>query len=368
MKRNILLNPGPGTTSQTVKSALVVPDICPREMEFGQLMEGIRKDLVRVVHGGDEYTAVLFAASGTGGVEAAITSAVPHGKKILVVENGAYGTRMVQIAQAFGIETVRYLIPYGDYPDIRAIEELIGQNPGISHLAVVHHETTTGMLNPVAQIAEVAGRHGIATIVDAISSYAGLPIDIARMNATFLVSTSNKCIQGMAGLAFVICRKDALGKLTPGSRGFYLDLPAQHRYFEEHLQTRFTPPVQVIYALRQALDEYFAETEQGRHQRYRENWILLYRGMTGLGFRPLLNPEHESGILIAFCEPTDGSFSFKEMHDFLLLRGYTIYPGKGAAKKTFRLSVLGDLYRADITGFLAALEEWVSLKGIEFKY
>jgi 2-aminoethylphosphonate aminotransferase len=368
MKRNILLNPGPGTTSQTVKAALVVPDICPRENEFGMLMDGIRKDLVRVVHGGDEYTAVLFTASGTGGVEAAITSAVPRGKKMLVVENGAYGTRMAEIAGNFGIETVRYRIPYGDYPDIDTIEELIRQHSGLSHLAVVHHETTTGMLNPVEQIAEVAAKQGLDTIVNAISSFAGLPINAGRMNATYLVSTSNKCIQGMPGLAFVVCRKDALEKLTPGLRSFYLDLPAQHRYFEEHLQTRFTPPVQVIYALRQALNEYFTETEQGRHQRYRENWNLLYNGMTGMGFRPLLDPRHESGILTAFCEPPDPSYSFNEMHDFLFSKGYTIYPGKGAAKKTFRLSVLGDLHPADISGFLNAMQEWVSEKKIEFRY
>lgn len=368
MKRNVLLNPGPGTTSQSVKEALVVPDICPREREFGQLMAGIAKDLVRVVHGGDDYTAVLFASSGTGALEAAIASAVPRDKKLLVVENGAYGTRMAQIAEVLGIETVRYRIPYGDCPNLHAIEELIGQHPDLSHLAAVHHETTTGMLNPVEKIADVATSRGLDTIIDAVSSFAGIPIDLHSMKATFLVSTSNKCIQGMPGLSFVICKKDALAKLTPGKRGFYFDLPAQHRYFEEHLQTRFTPPVQVIYALRQALDEYFTETEEGRQRRYRDNWNLLYNGMTGMGFRPLLNPAYESHILTAFCEPSDPAYSFEAMHNHLLSKGYTIYPGKGATKNTFRLSVLGDLHRADITGFLNTLQNWVRDRKIEFRY
>ncbi|HOO11044.1 MAG TPA: aminotransferase class V-fold PLP-dependent enzyme, partial [Cyclobacteriaceae bacterium] len=158
VSRKILLNPGPATTTQTVKEAMIVEDICPREKDFGKMLDSIKDDLVKIVHGTETHHAVMFAASGTGGLEAAITSAVPEGKKLLVVENGAYGTRMVKIAQTFHIGVVRYQIDYGDYPDLNEIENLLKANPGISHLAVVHHETTTGMLNPVQAICDLAHR------------------------------------------------------------------------------------------------------------------------------------------------------------------------------------------------------------------
>lgn len=368
IKRNILLNPGPATTSDTVKQAMVVPDICPREKEFGLLMDGIRKDLVKVVHGDDDYVAVLFASSGTGAVEAAITSAVPFGKKILIVDNGAYGSRMNAIATTFRMDVLLYKIPYGDYPSTEDIEKLIISNEGISHIAMVHHETTTGMLNPVEEVAELAHRYGIEVIIDAMSSFAGIPINVKELNIEYIISSSNKCIQGMPGLSFVIVRKESLNKLEPNRRSFYFDLPAQHLSFEKTKQTQFTPPVQVIYALRKALDEYFAETGEGRCKRYTENWDLLYKGVCATGFRPLLPLEYESRILTAFCEPLDPGYSFEEMHDYLYEKGFTIYPGKGARKETFRLSVLGDLYKDDITGFLDALRNYVKLKNIHFHY
>ena len=368
IKRNILLNPGPATTSDTVKQALIVSDICPREQEFGMLMDSIRKDLVKVIHGGDDYVAVLFTASGTGGVEAALTSAVPLGKKVLIVDNGAYGTRMTQIAKTFHIDVVHYKIPYGDYPDVTEIKKLIEQNNEISHIAMVHHETTTGMLNPVKEISQMAHQMGIEMVVDTVSSYAGLPINVKEYNLEFMVSTSNKCIQGMPGLSFVIVKKTALAKLEPNRRSFYLDVLSQHQCFEKTFQTQFTPPVQIVYALRQALDEYFQETEAGRDKRYRENWKLLYHGVTNIGFKALLPLEQESQILTAFCEPLDAVYSFEKMHDYLYNHGFTIYPGKGAKKDTFRLSILGDLYKEDISNFLNVLKEYVKENKISFKY
>jgi 2-aminoethylphosphonate aminotransferase len=368
IKRNILLNPGPATTSDSVKNAMVVPDICPREKEFGYLMDGIRKDLVKVVHGGDDYIAVLFASSGTGAVEAALTSAIPPGKKVLIVDNGAYGSRMHAIARAFHIEVVLYKIAYGDYPVVDDIRKLILEQEGISHVAMVHHETTTGMLNPVGEISAMAHQLGLEMIVDTISSYAGLPIRVKDYNLEFMVSTSNKCIQGMPGLSFVILKKEILAKLEPNRRSFYFDIYSQHTCFEKTLQTQFTPPVQVVYALRQALNEYFTETEEGRSKRYFENWKLLYDGMCAIGFKPLLPPEQESHILTAFCEPPSPAYDFEKMHDYLFERGFTIYPGKGARRETFRLSVLGDLYKEDMVNFLSAMESYVKENGIRFNY
>ncbi|MBX2910650.1 MAG: 2-aminoethylphosphonate--pyruvate transaminase [Cyclobacteriaceae bacterium] len=360
VSRKILLNPGPATTTQTVKEAMIVEDICPREKDFGKMLDSIKDDLVKIVHGTETHHAVMFAASGTGGLEAAITSAVPEGKKLLVVENGAYGTRMVKIAQTFHIGVVRYQIDYGDYPDLNEIENLLKANPGISHLAVVHHETTTGMLNPVQAICDLAHRYKTEVIVDCMSSYAGMPIDITQWDAEYLISSSNKCIQGMPGLVFVIFKKNLLDKIRETHRSFYFDIYNQFTGFEKTGQMQFTPPVQVAYALRTAIDEYFAETEAGRWNRYRENHKTLYNGLASMGFEFLLPDNQQSNILLAIKEPAWEGYSFDAMHDYLYARGFTIYPGKGAKEATFRLSVLGDLHKKDIEGFLKCLGDYLS--------
>jgi 2-aminoethylphosphonate aminotransferase len=359
VKRNILLNPGPATTTDTVKNALVVPDICPREKEFGVLLDSIRHDLVKVVNGCDEYISVVFAGSGTAAVESAISSVVPKDKKILIIDNGAYGTRMRKIAETYGIEVVNYQIAYGDYPDLGAIDLLLQHNTDISHLAVIHHETTTGMLNPVKEISEIAHRYDVEVIVDAMSSFAGMEIDIKDYNVEYLVSSSNKCIQGMAGMSFVITRRDCLEELGEVKRSFYLDLKSQHDYFEKTRQMQFTPPVQIVYALRQAIDEYLEETGKGRAARLRENFHALYDGVKALGFKTLLPEEQESGLLLAVCDPEDKRYNFEHMHDYLYDRGYTIYPGKGARKSTFRLAVIGDMKKFEVESFLKELKEYL---------
>ncbi|MCB0492094.1 MAG: 2-aminoethylphosphonate--pyruvate transaminase [Cyclobacteriaceae bacterium] len=359
ISRKILLNPGPATTTQTVKEAMVVEDICPREKDFGKMLDSIKDDLVKIVHGVDTHHAVMFTASGTGGLEAAITSAVPKGKKILVVENGAYGTRMVKLAETFNIEVVRYQLTYGDYPDLDQIESLLKNNVGISHLAVVHHETTTGMLNPVQKICDLAHQYNAEVIVDCMSSYAGIPIDITKWDAEYLISSSNKCIQGMPGLVFVIFKKHLLEKIKDTKRSFYFDIYNQFTGFEKTGQMQFTPPVQVAYALRTAIDEYFIETESGRWNRYEENYTILFEGLASLGFEFLLPDHQQSKILLAIKEPAFPNYSFDSMHDYLYERGFTIYPGKGAKEATFRLSVLGDLHKKDIEDFLKCLEEYL---------
>lgn len=357
--RKILLNPGPATTTDTVKNAMVVEDICPREQEFGALIEGIKNDLVKVVHGEGEYSAALFAASGTGGLEAAITSAVPRGKKLMVIENGAYGTRMIKLAETFDIEVVRHQLEYGDYPSLEAIERMMKENEGISHLAVVHHETTTGMLNPVQEICDLAHKYGVEVIVDCMSSYAGIPINIKKWQAEYIISSSNKCIQGMAGLVFVIFKSSLLPKLSEQKRSFYFNIYNQYVGFEKTGQMQFTPPVQVCYALRQAIDEYFEEGEAGRWNRYQENWDVLVEGLQDMGFSFLLPYEQQSKILLAIIEPKNPKYSFDEMHDYLYQKGFTIYPGKGAKSATFRLSVLGDLHPQDIKDFLNAFKGYL---------
>lgn len=364
VKRKILLNPGPATTTDTVKYAMVVEDICPREKDFGKVLDGIKDDLIKVVHGENDYLAALFTASGTGGLEAAITSAVPKGKKLLVVDNGAYGARMANIAKTFDIEVVHYKLSYGDYPNVSAVEDLLKNNPEVSHLAVVHHETTTGMLNPVQEICDLARRYNVEVIVDCMSSYAGIPIDIKKWGAGFLISSSNKCIQGMPGMVFVIFKKSLLPAIQNQKRSFYFDLYSQYTGFQKTGQMQYTPPVQVAYALRQAIDEYFAEGEMNRWKRYRESWETLYTGLKALGFQFLLPRQQESQILLAVVEPNHAGYNFDAMHDYLFDRGFTIYPGKGAKEATFRLSILGDLSKTDILAFLKELKSYLVQSGV----
>ena len=358
IKRNILLNPGPCTTSDDVKLAMVVPDICPREEEFGQLMESIKQDLPKVVNAGNKYTSTLFAASGTGAVEAAITSAVPRDGKVLIIDNGAYGARMVEIARRYNIQHIIYKISYGDYPNVEEIEKIFA-NEKPTTLAVVDHETTTGMRNPIQELCDIAHKHNVEIIVDCMSSFAGVPIDLSKWQAEYIVSSSNKCIEGMAGLSFVIFKESLLGKIKDQTRSFYFDLYAQHQGFQNTGQMQFTPPVQVVYALRKAIDLFFKETAQGRIERYRENYKMLRTEVEQMGFQFLLDEKYQSGLLLAIKEPENKEYSFQQMHDYMYERGVTIYPGKGAKEKTFRLSVLGNLYQDDIQHAMGILHDYL---------
>ena len=365
VKRNILLNPGPATTSDVVKMSMVVPDICPREEEFCNIMDSIKKDLPLVVNGGDDYTSVLFTSSGTGGVEAVITSVIPDNGKVLIVENGAYGTRIRKIAERYKIAHYVYSIQYGDYPDLVKIESILNNDREITHLALIDNETTTGMRNPVKEICDIAHAKEVQVIVDCMSSFAGLEIDLQKWKAEYIISSSNKCIQGMAGLSFVIFRKELLEEIKGNARSFYFDLYAQYTGFYNTGQMQFTPPVQVVFALRKALDLFFEEGGLNRIKRYRENYNALYGGLKKLGFRFLLPDEYQSGILLAVKEPSNSEYSFVDMHDFLYEKGFTIYPGKGAKEATFRLSILGDLYREDIDSFIENLTSYLEAKQIE---
>ncbi|MDP3395316.1 MAG: 2-aminoethylphosphonate--pyruvate transaminase [Methanoregula sp.] len=364
MKRTILLSPGPATTTDSVKQALVVPDICPREREFSTILRGICKDLVSIVKGDDAYTAVLFSGSGTAVMDSVINSVVPDNKKIAILVNGAYGERFVQIAQSYGILYEPVLFEWGTTIDTSRVEAVLKNDPAISCIAMVHHETTTGILNPLDEIGLLADKYGCTFIVDAISSFAGIPIDIQQCRADFLLSSSNKCIQGMAGLSFIICRKEALDLLKhQRKRSYYLDLYNQYTYFEKTGQMQFTPPVQVAYALRQAILEYGAEGSSNRYARYTENWRLLRSGLQGMGFQLLLPEGLESHILLTVLEPEDVKFDFDRMHDYLYERGFTVYPGK-IRQRSFRLSILGDLYPEDIAAFLDALRAYLAGNGI----
>jgi 2-aminoethylphosphonate aminotransferase len=362
IKRNILLNPGPATTTDTVKYAQVVPDICPREKEFVEIINEVRRDLLKIVNAGDDYTCILFAGSGTAAMDAVINSAVPPEKKILIINNGAYGERMLKIAKAYHIDLVEAQYPWTDRPDLNEVEIILKSNSNISHVAMVHHETTTGILNPLEEMAHLIKRLGRVFIVDAISSFAGIPIDVRHIPIDFLMSTSNKCIQGIAGISFVICNKNEVAHAAQWPpRSFYLNLNEQYRYFEEHGEMQFTPPVQVIYALRQAIKEYFIEGRDNRYSRYVNNWEILTNGIRKLGFKLLLKNEIQSKILTTFIEPHESWYDFQLMHDMLLRQGFTIYPGKIGNLKTFRIANLGAIDSHDIEAFISTITDVIQV-------
>jgi len=361
MKRNVLLNPGPATTTDTVKQSLVVPDICPREQAFGLLMGKVTQKLVDVVHGKKDYTAVIYTGSGTAAIEACIISVVPDNKRIMIIDNGAYGQRMAQIASIYNIDCIHLKYPVQKAIDLESIEKIFRKNQNqISHIAIVHHETTTGILNPVTECCHIAKKYGADCIVDAMSSYAGIPIDIKKMGADYLISSSNKCIQGMAGLSFVISKIDALKKISQyPPKSLYLDLYTQYQHLKKSNQMRFTPAVQIFYALDQALNEYFEETESLRYQRYTRSYDELIKGLKQLGFKFLL-PEHlHSKLLTSIIEPTNKNYSFDTMHNYLFDRDYTIYPGKSNEKDTFRIANIGQIDKDDIIEFLSVLKEYL---------
>ena len=352
----ILLNPGPANTTQTVKDAQVVTDICPRETVFGDLCDSVATRLASLVDPEGEHVAVLFGGSGTASVEAAVASFVPPDGRLLVIDNGAYGARITAIAKAYNLPHDALELGIGSWPNLAQIEAKLKSTP-YSHVAVVHHETTTGMLNPVSDIAKLAHRHSAKVIVDAMSSYAGIPINMKTLGADALVSSSNKCIQGMAGLSFVIAKRSEVESLqTYSGRSLYLNVGEQYRFFKRAYQMRFTPPVQTMYALAQAIDE--LESEGGvaaRHKRYMACFDSLDGGMRELGFQRLLPEEQLSKILTAYLEPESANYSYDKMHDLLFERGFTIYPGKGAKQATFRLANMGDITPEDMRAFCRAM-------------
>jgi len=359
VERKILLNPGPATTSDTVKYAQLVPDICPREEDFGKVMEGIRKDLTKIAGEGEEYTSILFAGSGTAAMEATISSVVAPEKKILIINNGAYGERLAKIAKTHTLNLIEKKFRWGKKIEIDDIKTALNEDNDIAYLAMVHHETSTGILNPIKKIGKIAKKNDCTFIVDTISSFAGIPFSIKDCHIDFMMSTSNKCIQGIAGVSFVICKKSVLEKIKDYPRkSFYLDLYSQYDFLESKKQTRFTPPVQVIYALRQAIDEFFEEGAKNRYNRYRQSYNTLVKGLLDRGFEIFLEDDVEhSNILTTVIEPDHHNFSFQAFHDKLFDRGFTIYPGKLKNENTFRVAVMGAIDYTDIEIFLDAVDE-----------
>ena len=366
IKRNILLNPGPSTTTDTVKMAQVVPDICPREKEFAGLMKQMREDLVRIVHGPlDEYTAVLFCGSGTINIDICLNSLLDKDKKALIINNGAYSTRAAEVCEYYGLPHINLVLPVDDVPDMELVGRTLDDNPDIGIVYITHNETGTGIGNPIREIGRMAHEHGAIFVTDTTSTYAMVPIDVKRDNIDFCMASAQKGIMGMTGLSFIVGRKDIIEKSKDyPKRSYYCNLYMQYDFFKRTGEMHFTPPVQTIYAARQALDEYFAEGEEAKWARHTRVMNAIHDGLAALGFREAIRREIRVGLVASVIYPDDENWNFEKVHDYCYERGFTIYPGKITGANTFRLCALGAIDVSDIEDFFAVLKQALKANNI----
>ena len=366
VKRNVLLNPGPSTTTDTVKFAQIVPDICPREAEFGGLMKGLREDLVKIVHGDlNEYTSVLFCGSGTINIDVCLNSLLPEGKKVLVINNGAYSTRAVEICEYYGLPHIDLKFPVDQRPDLDLVEKTLRENPDIALVHTTHNETGTGILNPIREIGALAHKYDAVFTVDTTSTYAMRPIDVSRDNIDFCMASAQKGLMAFTGLSFIV-GKTAIIKESANypKRSYYCNLFMQYDFFERTGEMHFTPPVQTIYATIQALKEYWAEGEEAKWARHTRVFNAIHEGLDELGFKDVIKRGEQAGLVVSAIYPDDPNWSFEKVHDYCYERGFTIYPGKISTTNTFRLCALGAIDEGDIRDFFKVFREALDTTGV----
>jgi 2-aminoethylphosphonate-pyruvate transaminase len=353
----LLLTPGPLTTSTAVKQAMV-HDWGSRDAEFLRINRMVLDRIVELAGGEGTHVTVPVQGSGTFAVEAMITSFVPRAGKLLVLINGAYGKRARKIAEIAGRAVVVHETPEDTPPDLAALDKLLAADKAISHVFAVHCETTSGILNPIAETAALVARHGRRLLVDSMSAFGALDIDARKVPYDAMAASSNKCLEGVPGLGFVVCRTAALAECKGNATTLVLDLFEQAENFAKTGQYRFTPPIHVIVALGKAIEEHAAEGGvAGRGKRYRENARVLIDGMRGMGFRTLLGEKLQAPIIVTFHMPSDPRFVFQAFYDGLKERGYVIYPGKLTVADSFRMGCIGRLYPKDMKGALDAVRE-----------
>lgn len=366
LKRNILLNPGPATTTNTVKMAQVVPDICPREREFANQMAALRQEFVRVVHGDPEvYTAVLFCGSGTLCMDVCLNSLLPEDKRALILVNGAYSSRAADICRYYGLSHVALSLPFDRPMELQAVEATLRAHPDVALVYATHNETGTGLLNPIRELGELAHRYGAVFVTDTTSTYAMRPIDLAADNVDFCMASAQKGLMAMTGLSFVIGRRNLIeASQKYPRRSYYCNLYRQYEYFERSGEMEFTPPVQTVYAAVQAMKEYWAEGEAAKWARHTRAFNAICTGLEELGFRQLIPREHQVGLVAAVLCPDDPNWDFEAIHDFCYDRGFTIYPGKAGSAGTFRLCALGAIDAPDIRDFFRVFREGLDHCGV----
>jgi len=352
----ILLNPGPVNVSERVRQALLKPDICHREAEFNDLIEGIRDKLVRAFAPGGNFVPILLTGSGTAAVEAAVTSCLPPGRRILIIKNGVYSQRVSAMANAHKMQNMDIAGEWHERFETEPIQIALRQNRSIDVVCVVHHETSTGMLNPVKEIGAIAKKAGRFLVVDGVSSLGGEEIEFNSCNVGLIAGSSGKCIQGFPGVGFVLVRRDLMEQMvTYEQRSVYFHLPTYYKQQEEG-SVPFTPAVQLYYAFDEALNELLEEGVANRIARYRKLARLIRNRMRAIRMKFYLREPLWSNTLTAFTLP-EGVF-YDHLHDLLRERGYVIYAGQAQlAESVFRVANMGALTEAQIIGFLDAFEE-----------
>ncbi len=352
----ILLNPGPVNVSERVRKALLRPDMCHREEEFSELLQGIRKKLLEVFVPGGFHVAIILTGSGTAAVEAAISSCLDQNHKLLVINNGVYGERMVRMAAAYGMNVVELKFRWQEGLDLSRLDQVLNREQSIQVVAMVHHETTTGMINPVREVGLLTQQYGKRLLVDSVSGLGGEALDLTRDGVDICVGTAGKCVQGFPGVAFVLVRREEMERIQKiPPRSLYLSLQ-DHFKDQEQGTVPFTPAVQLYYAFDEALSELLDEGLGQRIARYREAAHLLRDGFKKLGLQFLLPDALRSNTITSLYLPHGKSY--KELHDGLKRRGYVIYAGQGVLQPNiFRVANMGVLKRSDFEGFLHQLGE-----------
>ncbi|MFQ5854143.1 MAG: 2-aminoethylphosphonate--pyruvate transaminase [Anaerolineae bacterium] len=365
-KDKILFTPGPLTTSRTVKQAML-RDVGSRDFEFIELVREIRRRLLRLGGVADRgYEAVIMQGSGTFGLESVISSTIPPDGKLLVIVNGAYGRRIAQIASVLKIDIATLTYAEDSKPNLQEITATLSADEGITDVAVVHCETTTGIINPVQEIGAIVKKLGQRYFVDAMSSFGAVPLNLAECGIDYLVSSANKCIEGAPGFSFVLAKRNSLLATAGYARSLSLDLLAQWKGLEANGQFRFTPPTHVLLAFHQALVE--LEEEGGveaRAARYRANYETLVTGMRAMGFQEYLKPEDQGYIITSFRYPCHPNFNFDGFYERLNEKGYVIYPGKVSEADCFRIGSIGRIFESDVRDLLAAIRETLAEMEVE---
>ncbi len=360
-----LLTPGPLTTSLRTKEAML-RDWGSRDNAFRDITEDIRRRLVAMAGGGDEFDCVPMQGSGTFSVEAALASFVPRDGKALVLINGAYGERAAKILDYLGRSYITYHTGEYEPPSPEEVDRILAHDEDVTDVFVVHCETSSGVLNPLKEIADVVAARGRRLIVDSMSAFGAIPLEAGEVTFDVMVSSANKCIEGVPGFGFIVARKSALERAAGNSHSLSLDVHDQWVYMNKTRQWRFTPPTHTIAAFREALLQHDEEGGvAGRNARYRRNHQVLVEGMRAMGFETLLSDEQMAPVITTFYSPSDPAFDFERFYDELAERGYVIYPGKLTEAETFRLGCIGYLDEHVMRGLLEATAEVLRGMGVE---
>ena len=363
----LLFTPGPLTTSAAVKQAML-HDAGSWHSDFNERVRWMREKLLAIAElsPAEGWVVVPVQGSGTYGVESVFATCVPPEGKVCVLANGAYGERMVLMLEHLKIPHVVLRCPENECPDLMLLDQTLSDDSSITHVAAVHCETTTGILNPIEEIGRVVKRHCCLFVADAMSSFGAIPIDVETAGIDFLISSANKCLEGVPGFCFVIARRNDLVANVKHARSLSLNLADQLHGFEKNGQFRYTPPTHALLAFEQALKE--LELEGGvaaRGARYQRNHAMLVAGMEQLGFQSYLPPAVQSCIITAFHYPSDARFFFAEFYQRLSEKGCLIYPGKISHADTFRIGNIGHLFETDIHRLLAAIGEVIHELGLK---